>query len=38
VLAGLATEIETTWQAGKDVGPAQALLRELGAVLGLRLE
>jgi L-cysteine:1D-myo-inositol 2-amino-2-deoxy-alpha-D-glucopyranoside ligase len=38
VLANLAAEIETTRQAGRDVGPAQALLRELGAVLGLRLE
>jgi L-cysteine:1D-myo-inositol 2-amino-2-deoxy-alpha-D-glucopyranoside ligase len=38
VLQDLATAIQSARQAGADVEPAQRILRELGSVLGLRLE
>ena len=37
VLRDLAGWIESGVQRGEDVGPGEALLRELGSVLGLRL-
>jgi L-cysteine:1D-myo-inositol 2-amino-2-deoxy-alpha-D-glucopyranoside ligase len=38
VLEQLAREILTGGESGRDIAPAQALLQQLGAVLGLRLD